>query len=190
MAPSQRSTEAKRLLQQMRRYNQIGNVLTDKQVAPLPPGDTLGAELDQHLQALRLASADLKPPSALTCGPEGATTALEFEVDEVVQRTAKQQQQQQQQLPQKAAAEQQRATLNVLTVHWRLLLSSGSVDKWPMDRLQRRLASCLPASTSLVDAEPGAMEQQLQQLRCRCAIAKGSHVVSYKGYGAATALVK
>ncbi len=60
-----------------------------------------------------------------------------------------------------------------------------------MDGMQRRLAACLPASTSLSDSDsPEEQSRALKLLRGRCAIAKGRHLVAYNGYGAAAKLLE
>ena len=57
-----------------------------------------------------------------------------------------------------------------------------------MDVLQRRLAAAMPTSTTI--KSESKMAASVQQLKSRCALAKGRHDVRYVGYDAAFELIR
>ncbi|GAX72734.1 hypothetical protein CEUSTIGMA_g190.t1 [Chlamydomonas eustigma] len=79
---------------------------------------------------------------------------------------------------------------DVLGLNWKLLISAHSVRMHLTDLLQRRLASYLPASSSFPEGDAQQSQREWSALRCRCAILKGQHQVSYRGYSSATTLLR
>lgn len=153
---------------------ELGNEATNE----LPPGaERLGADLRQHEAALDLAFQQDAP----RVGPSGKDLAgFTQEVDRLVAatRTALTKQDQ--------SAAKQLLALN-LQLERQVHSSSPTIGRHHADVLQRKLLANLPAATKLTSTAQDATA--LQQLRWRCAIAKGRHQVEYAGHVAALELL-
>jgi hypothetical protein len=79
---------------------------------------------------------------------------------------------------------------DVLGLQWKLLLSAHSLRMYLSDLLQRKLASYLPAMSTIPERDAPQTQQEWSILQCRCAILKGQHQVTYRSYSGATQLLR
>ena len=177
------------------------------QLQDLPSGLRVGApETEQLMRAINDAYPDLRQPLAITDVPEGADILQEAVEAELAKIKQQQQQQPGPTTSKKTAAEGPSSSAatsgpssssslrdpaimkSLVKMQGRLLASAPAFRVHLFDVLQRRLASAMPASTTM--NSESKLNASVQQLKSRLAISKGRHDVRYIGYSAALDLLR
>lgn len=176
------------------------------QLQDLPSGMRAGAlETEQLMRAINDAYPDLRQPLTVADIPEGAD-ALQEAVEAELAKIKQQQPGPPMSKKASAAAEGPSSSAatsgpssssslrdpaimkSLVKMQGRLLASAPAVRVHLFDVLQRRLASAMPASTTMTSESK--LNASVQQLKSRLAIAKGRHDVRYIGYPAALDLLR
>lgn len=142
-----------------------------------PPGERLGATLEQHRAAFKMAVRDQPGASAAHSISISSDEVAVQEVDKVLESTQ--------------GRSSREGVRSLLCLNFSLQQAACSkvescINAGLIDVLQRKLSDSLPCTTHLSAGDQAARLQLLS----RCAIAKGKHVVRYEDHESACQLLQ